>query len=148
MRSRLPMNGCMELVSPVHSNSKNGPAPTALSRVGQLASLPRVHAAFRWLHLHERKVMQWQRELVAIAAPPFGERARAEWLAARFQELGLEKVAIDEEGNVLGLGPGKGPDAASHRCVMLAHIDTVFPSGTPIEPVVRQPPPACARRMR
>ncbi len=39
--------------------------------------------------------MQWQRDLVAIAAPPFGEARRAEWLADRFRELKLEQVEID-----------------------------------------------------
>jgi hypothetical protein len=43
---------------------------SAFSRIGQLASLPRVHAAFQWFHLHYRKMMQWQQELVSIAAPP------------------------------------------------------------------------------
>ena len=46
---------------------------SAFSRIGQLASLPRVHAAFQWFHLHDRRMMQWQQELVSIAAPPFGE---------------------------------------------------------------------------
>ena len=27
-------------------------------------SLPRVHAAFQWFHLHDRRMMQWQQELV------------------------------------------------------------------------------------
>src|ERR1700733_8513707 len=56
-------------------------AHSAFSRIGQLAALPRVHAAFQWFHLQERRMMQWQQELVAIAAPPFGEGRRAEWLA-------------------------------------------------------------------
>lgn len=109
-------------------------AQSAFSRVGQLASLPPVHEAFRWFHLQERKVMQWQRDLVAVAAPPFGERARAEWLEQRFLELGLQRVEIDGEGNVLGWLCGNRPNGP---CVMLsAHIDTVFPGDTPIEPVL------------
>lgn len=110
-------------------------AHSAFSRVSQLASQPRVHAAFQWFHLQERKVMQWQRELVAIPAPPFGERARAEWLAERFRELCLEQVEIDKEGNVLGLLRGEKP--LPGPCVVLsAHIDTVFPRDIPIEPIL------------
>ena len=30
------------------------------------------------------KIMEWQSQLVAIPAPPFGEEARSVWLAARF----------------------------------------------------------------
>jgi hypothetical protein len=47
-------------------------AHSAFSRIGQLASLPRVHAAFQWFHLHERRMMQWQQELVSIASPNGG----------------------------------------------------------------------------
>ncbi len=120
---------------------------SAFSRIGHLASLPRVHAAFQWFHLHERRTMQWQQELVAIAAPPFGEGKRAEWLAERFRELRLEEVEIDAEGNVLGCHRGGSP-GASLSCVMLsAHIDTVFPIHTPLAPLVEnnrlQAPGAC-----
>ena len=111
-------------------------AYSAFSRIGQLASLPRVHAAFQWFHLHDRRMMQWQQELVSIAAPPFGESRRAEWLAERFRELRLEQVEIDAEGNVLGCYPGRGSQTG-RRCVLLsAHIDTVFPLHTPISPLV------------
>ena len=107
---------------------------SAFSRIGQLASLPRVHAAFQWFHLHDRRLMQWQHELVSIAAPPFGERKRAEWLAERFRELKLQQVEIDSEGNVLGCYPGD-PSRTGRQCVLLsAHIDTVFPIDTPITP--------------
>jgi tripeptide aminopeptidase len=112
------------------------PASSAFSRIGQLASLPRVHAAFRWFHLHDRRMMQWQQELVSIAAPPFGESRRAEWLAARFRELRLEQVEIDLEGNVLGCYPGAHSQAGQPCVVLSAHIDTVFPLHTPITPLL------------
>jgi tripeptide aminopeptidase len=120
---------------------------SAFSRIGQLASLPRVHAAFQWFHLHDRKMMQWQQELVSIAAPPFGEGRRAEWLAERFRELKLQQVEIDSVGNVLGCYPGNR-SRAGQRCVMLsAHIDTVFPLHTPIAPLLQhnrlEAPGAC-----
>ena len=120
---------------------------SAFSRIGQLASLPRVHAAFQWFHLHERRMMQWQQELVSIAAPPFGESRRAEWLAERFHELRLQQVEIDSVGNVLGCYPGNR-SRSGQRCVMLsAHIDTVFPLHTPIAPLLEhnrlEAPGAC-----
>ena len=104
-----------------------------------------------WFHLHDRRMMQWQQELVSIAAPPFGEGRRAEWLAERFRELGLQQVEIDSVGNVLGCLPGycggKRPQSGQ-RCVMLsAHIDTVFPLQTPIAPLLEhnrlEAPGAC-----
>jgi tripeptide aminopeptidase len=122
-------------------------AHSAFSRISHLASLPRVHAAFQWFHLHEKKMMQWQQELVAIAAPPFGEHKRAEWLAERFRELKLKEVEIDSEGNVLGCCPGKRSMHGRPGVMLSAHIDTVFPIHTPITPLVEnnrlEAPGAC-----
>ena len=111
-------------------------ANKTFARIGQLASQPRVHAAFQWFHLQEQRTMQWQQDLVSIAAPPFGERRRAEWLAERFRDLKLEQVEIDAEGNVLGCYRGTAT-GDGRPCVMLsAHIDTVFPIHTLITPVL------------
>jgi acetylornithine deacetylase/succinyl-diaminopimelate desuccinylase-like protein len=115
-----------------------------LGQVPQLAAQRRVHQAFRWLHLHDGLLMDWQRTLVGIPAPPFGEAPRAAWLLEQFRALGLEEAGIDEEGNVSGLLPtGLLPAsgaavpnlAQSPRAVVLsAHIDTVFPEGTDVTP--------------
>jgi acetylornithine deacetylase/succinyl-diaminopimelate desuccinylase-like protein len=106
-----------------------------LGQVSQLAAQRRVHQAFRWLHLHDGLLMDWQRTLVGIPAPPFGEAGRAAWLVEQFRSLGLAETSIDDEGNVLGLLPA--PDAkvsAKQAVVLSAHIDTVFPAGTEIAP--------------
>jgi acetylornithine deacetylase/succinyl-diaminopimelate desuccinylase-like protein len=106
---------------------------SAFARVTHLASDRRVHRAFQWLHLHEQQIMRWQTELVSVAAPPFGEGPRAEWLCARFQDLGLDDVKVDGIGNALGT---RSSLHRSERCVLIsAHIDTVFPVGTAIKPV-------------
>lgn len=107
---------------------------SAFGEITRLAGDRLVHQAFRWLHLQEQAVFGWQLELVQVPAPPFGEQARAEWLAEKFREIGLEDVTLDEIGNVIGVLRGS---RAARRCVLLsAHIDTVFPSGTPISPVL------------
>ena len=107
---------------------------SAFARIAQLAADRRVHQAFQWLHLQEQQILRWQTELVAVAAPPFGERARAEWLCERFRELGLSYAGLDEIGNAIGVLKAKHP---SEHCLLLsAHIDTVFPAGTPSEPRV------------
>jgi tripeptide aminopeptidase len=106
------------------------PAPAA-SCVAQIAADRRVHQAFQWLHLQGERILQWQAEMVAVPAPPFGERPRAEWLRARFAEVGLENPHIDEVGNAIGSRPGTG--SHTRRVLLSAHIDTVFPAGTPIE---------------
>ncbi len=114
------------------SMASSAPATACIAR---LAADRRVHQAFQWMHLHEQKIMQWQAEMVAIAAPPFGEQARAEWLRERFRELELEDPHIDEAGNAIGTR--RGTDPGSQRALISAHIDTVFPAGTPVEPTLR-----------
>ncbi len=104
-------------------------ANQSLSRV---VSLPPVRSALAWLRAQEAQFAQWQLELSRIPAPPFGEAVRSEWLSARFHEVGLADVTIDEVGNVLGVRPGIG----GHCISLSAHIDTVFPAGTPLN--VRQ----------
>src|SRR5271166_4947392 len=102
--------------------------PTVQQDVARLAASPEVRSAFNWLRTQEPQLSQWQMEMARIAAPPFGETARAAWLAERFREVGLDDVRIDDVGNVFGIHPGFG-----QRYVALsAHIDTVFPAGTPL----------------
>lgn len=105
-----------------------------LGQVPQLAAQRRVHQAFRWLHLRDGLLMDWQRTLVGIPAPPFGEERRAAWLLEQFRTLGLAETGIDEEGNVLGQLPASAPTTSRATVVLSAHIDTVFPAGTEIVP--------------
>ncbi len=107
---------------------------SAFSEITRLAGDPRVHQAFRWLHLREQTVFGWQLDVVQVPAPPFGEEARARWLAEKFRELGLDEVDTDQAGNVLGILRGSG--AGRRKVLLSAHLDTVFPAGTPITPVV------------
>jgi len=114
------------------------PRNSPFSRVTALAGLRPVHAAFSWLHGNPKRIMDWQAEVVAIPAPPFGEQARSVWMAARFSDAGLERGEIDEIGNVLGFLPAGNLDADSSGPVVIlsAHLDTVFPAETVLSPVV------------
>jgi tripeptide aminopeptidase len=111
----------------------------AFSRITGIAARRPVHAAFAWLHGNPKTVMDWQAELCAIPAPPFGEEARGRWLTARFMDIGLEKIQTDEAGNVMGYlaAPHLGADNTGPIVVLSAHLDTVFPAETPLRPVVR-----------
>ena len=121
------------------------PTLPAFARVAQLAADRRVHKAFQWLHLHERQIMRWQTELVAIPAPPFAESARAASLCALFNDVGLSDVHTDAIGNALGTRKSATP--SEYAVLISAHIDTVFPAGTPIHPKARntrlEAPGAC-----
>ena len=84
--------------------------------------------------------MDWHAAVVGIPAPPFGERARAQWLSERFVEAGLAEVHTDEIGNVLGTvrPPNLDPESTGAVVVLSAHLDTVFPAGTPIKPCLEE----------
>ena len=108
---------------------------TAQRRIARLATLTAVHRAFHWLHLHQPQLRQWQLEIVRIPAPPFGEAARAAWFLDRFGQLGLTNIGTDDVGNVLAELPPESP-AVEAPCILLsAHLDTVFPADTPIDPI-------------
>jgi tripeptide aminopeptidase len=106
--------------------------PNVQQEVARLAALPEIRSAYNWLRAQEPQFVHWQMELARIAAPPFGEAARTTWLAEKFREIGLDDVHSDEVGNVFATHPGHGRTFVS----LSAHIDTVFPAGTPLN--VRQ----------
>ena len=102
--------------------------PPVQEEVSRLAGSPEVRAAFDRFRSQESQFAVWQMEATRVAAPPFGETARAVWLAERFRELGLEDVHLDEVGNVFGIRPGYGKPLVA----LSAHLDTVFPATTPL----------------
>ncbi len=110
------------------------PTTSAQRRVSHLATLTAVHRAFHWLHLHQPQLRQWLLEIVRIPAPPFGESARATWFLDRFHQLGLTNVHQDDEGNVLAEVSSESPAPRGPVVLLSAHLDTVFPANTAIEP--------------
>jgi tripeptide aminopeptidase len=102
--------------------------PNVQQEIARLSSLPEIRSAFAWLRAQEPQFAHWQMELARIPAPPFGEAARAAWLTEKFRELGLDDVHSDDVGNVFGTHPGRGKGYVA----LSAHIDTVFPAGTPL----------------
>jgi acetylornithine deacetylase/succinyl-diaminopimelate desuccinylase-like protein len=72
--------------------------------------------------------------MLRIPAPSFGEAERAAWFLERFRALGLADPRIDAVGNVVA--ELRRELDATHGPVVLisAHLDTVFPAGTDVEP--------------
>jgi acetylornithine deacetylase/succinyl-diaminopimelate desuccinylase-like protein len=98
-------------------------------QVAKLLDLPAVAALRRRAAADETTTLRDQRELAGIPAPPFGEAERAGEMLRRFTASGLDEVRLDAAGNALGLVPGAG----TAPLVLAAHLDTVFPAGTPLE---------------
>jgi len=101
--------------------------------VARVSALAPVEAAAGWFLAHEADLLDRQMEVTRIPAPPFGESARAEWLLARFRELGLIDVHLDGIGNVIGVRPGTENGDDQRHLAITAHIDTVFPAGTMVQ---------------
>lgn len=109
------------------------PASSPEAEVARLASDPRFRAAQSVLRAeHDRTVADIIR-LTEIPAPPFGEARRAEALRRDFETLGLKDVAIDAEGNVTGVRPGRRTAGRGPFLAVAAHLDTVFPEGTDVK---------------
>jgi tripeptide aminopeptidase len=113
------------------------PHAEMMEAIVRLDALPEVQDSYQWFASAENKLAEWQMELSRIPAPPFGEAARGRWLMERFRELKLDDVHTDEVGNVLGTRGGAKPaknakSPGRNHVALSAHIDTVFPAGTPL----------------
>lgn len=95
--------------------------------VSDLLSDGRVRRAFGFFEARAGEITEEHAALCAIPSPPFGEEARAEYLAARLRQCGLAEAHIDAEGNCVALRRGR---SARPLAVVSAHLDTVFPAGT------------------
>ena len=94
-----------------------------------LAEDPRVQGSLAWFKKNLTWIDEQQIRLTEIPAPSFQEEKRAEAVKALLAAAGLT-VHIDKLGNVIGELKG-----ANDKEIVLvtAHLDTVFPDGTPIK---------------
>ena len=83
-----------------------------------------------WLAEILDEVVEETLYLCRIPGPTFDEAERAAYAEARMRAIGLDDVQVDEIYNVTGVIEGncRGPTT-----LVAAHIDTVFPLGTPLE---------------
>jgi len=88
-----------------------------------------VRHALEVVRSSEPVTLDQQARICEIPAPPFKEASRAQAVRERFAALGLENVRVDELGNVIGERRGR---RQSPTLVLAAHLDTVFPEGTPV----------------
>jgi tripeptide aminopeptidase len=88
-----------------------------------------IKSAVEGLRASEPQTIDDQVRICEVEAPPFKEAKRAQLYAQMLKEIGLTNVRIDKEGNVLA--ERRGTQARPHL-VFSAHLDTVFPEGTPV----------------
>src|SRR6266851_1324925 len=116
-------------MSPSTRSSTTEPFIGIQQEIARLAAAPAVRSAMEWFRDKETEFARWQLDLAGIPAPPFGEDARSDWLAGKFKAIGLKDVHQDSIGNVFGSRPGEQGSSVS----ISAHLDTVFPAGTPLK---------------
>src|ERR1700727_996087 len=94
---------------------------------------PEVKAALKSVDDRSAGIIDEWIKLVEIPAPSGKEQARAKYIRAEMEKLGLSDIRTDDIFNVSGVrkGVGGGPTV-----VIAAHTDTGFPEGRPAK--VRQ----------
>jgi tripeptide aminopeptidase len=104
-------------------------APAVETAVTAILANPKIVKTLEDIKADDGRALDEQKRITEIPAPPYKEKARAEYYLKRFFELGFKDASIDSEGNVIGLrkGSGGGP-----KLVVSAHLDTVFPEGTDV----------------
>ena len=95
-----------------------------------LLERPDVRAALQSLDARGAAIVDEWIKIVEIPAPSRKEQARAEYMRAEMQKIGLTDIRTDDIHNLSGVrkGTGGGPVV-----VFAAHMDTVFPEGTPVK---------------
>src|SRR5215831_4485531 len=84
--------------SPMPTHAPNA-SPSSLAP--GLLYTPEVQKAFLLIDRDGHGNLQDMVRICEIAAPPFREGERAEYLRRRLEETGLSRVEIDEEGNCI-----------------------------------------------
>ncbi|MGH9628361.1 MAG: M20/M25/M40 family metallo-hydrolase [Bryobacteraceae bacterium] len=91
--------------------------------VPELAEDATVRQSIQWFSREKHWINEQHLQLCRIPAPTFLEERRAEWMVARFRQMGCD-ARIDRAGNVIAHlegKPGAGPFVA-----LTAHLDTVL----------------------
>ena len=94
----------------------------------EIAKDKRIVAARKHIRVTDPDTIADMLAAVAIPAPPYGETARAAWVADKLRGYGL-RVSVDEVGTVIGEAPTSSDE---DPVVVSAHLDTIFPPETPI----------------
>ncbi len=91
----------------------------------RLLTRPEVRKALDYIRASDEAHLAKQVQIAEIPAPTFHEAERAKFLAAEFRRVGLGRVEIDKQGNVLGWRPGR----TEKTLALAAHLDISFAPG-------------------
>ena len=98
--------------------------------IRELSMNARIQSAFKHIVDIDGLTQENHIYFTEIEAPPFKERKRAEALLAKLEELGVDKIWLDDVDNVIALVKGT---EGKKTVAIDAHLDTVFPEGTDVK---------------
>jgi tripeptide aminopeptidase len=127
------MTGAMLATAPARAQTGEGtPAvgPQVEDAYRVVLANAAVIRALDQIKAEDARTLEEQKRITEIPAPPFKERARAQYYLKRVQDAGLIDASIDTEGNVIGVRKGT---AGKPKLVVSAHLDTVFVEGTDVK---------------
>ena len=125
----MPLTAGLLIIASLGATMTPAKGDDAVQKVAQSA---RYSALVQQLDSEHDRIVDEIITLVEIPAPPFKEAERAKAYHDMLRAAGLQDVEIDAEGNAMGLYRGSGP-AGGPVLVLAAHLDTVFPEGTPLK---------------
>jgi acetylornithine deacetylase/succinyl-diaminopimelate desuccinylase-like protein len=73
-------------------------------------------------------------EVMSIPGKSRQEQKRTAWFEAKFREVGLENVTVDDIGNVSGVMKG---NPGKEVVLITGHMDSVFANDTPLSPKIQ-----------
>jgi acetylornithine deacetylase/succinyl-diaminopimelate desuccinylase-like protein len=126
---RVALMAALMLAMPPALAQSPPPTAAAVATIKRIEASPAFRKAVAAIAAGHDKWVADIITLTEIPAPPFKEGARAQAYRDMFIARGLTDVEIDEIGNVTGVRKGKGEG----MIVVSAHLDTVFPEGTPVK---------------
>lgn len=104
--------------------------PRYQEQISHLLKSAEVQAALAVCETEAEHAIEEQVHLAEIESPTFAEQVRGEEFARLLREYGLTDIEVDKVGNVIGRRKGTNPDGPV--LAIAAHLDTVFPAGTPL----------------
>ena len=87
-----------------------------------------------YVEKHSDAMLKEWLEVMAIPGKSRQEQKRVSWFEAKFKEIGLDGVTVDDMGNVWGTMKG---NPGKETIVITGHMDSVFANDTPLNPEIR-----------
>ena len=91
-------------------------------------------AIAEWVDKNKDAMLKDWLTVMAIPGKSRQEQKRTEWFAAKFKEIGLSDVKVDDIGNVEGTVKG---NPGKETIIVTGHMDSVFANDTPLKPEIR-----------